>query len=137
MDYESVSTTFIFAACQIQSCVNITINDDCVVEESGEVFSVHLRRTLGLDRRIRLSSESAVVNITDNGRSSELCYKNLSLLPVLLLVLSVGLEQTSYTVLETNESVEVCAVIANDCTGAFSVRIRFRTLGGSAGIHTI
>ena len=80
MDYESVSATFTFAACQTRSCVNISITDDCVVEENGEVFNVHLRRTQGLDYRIRLSSESAVINITDNGiyRNSELwieiCY---------------------------------------------------------------
>ena len=47
--------------------MDIPITDDCVVEEEGEMFNIHLRRPQGLDYRIRLSSESAVVNITDNG----------------------------------------------------------------------
>ena len=45
--------------------MTVQINDDCILEVSGEVFNVHLRRTEGLDPRIKLSSESAVVNITD------------------------------------------------------------------------
>ena len=115
--------------------MDIPIINDCVVEESGEVFNVHLRRSLGLNYRIRLSSESTVVNITDNGnRNSEVYYYHYS--PALLLVLLVGLEQTSYTALESDESVEVCAVIANNCTEAFSLLIRFRTLDGSAGTDT-
>ena len=59
--------------------------------------------------------------------------RNLLLLSFLLLVLLVGLEQTSYTALESDESVEVCAVMANNCTEAFSLLVRFRTLDGSAG----
>ena len=67
LDYESVSAIFTFAACETRSCVDIPIIDDCVVEDNGEMFNVYLRRSPGLDHRIRLSSESAVVNITDNG----------------------------------------------------------------------
>ena len=49
----------------------------------------------------------------------------------------MGLEQTSYTALESDESVEVCAVTANNCTDAFSLIVRFRTLDGSAGTQLI
>ena len=73
LDYELTSTILTFVACQTRSCVDIPITDDCVVEEDGEVFNVHLRRPPSLDYRIRLSSESTVVNITDDdGRNSEL-----------------------------------------------------------------
>ena len=52
--------------------MDIPITDDCIVEHS-ETFHAHLLRTEGLDRRILLSSEPAVVNITDDdGRHSEL-----------------------------------------------------------------
>ena len=47
--------------------MDIPIIEDCVVEENGEVFNIDLRRPQGLDYRIRLSSKSTVVNITDNG----------------------------------------------------------------------
>ena len=71
-DYESTATILRFAACQTRSCVDIPITDDCIVEYS-ETFHAHLLRTEGLDHRIFLSPEPAVVNITDDdGRNSEL-----------------------------------------------------------------
>ena len=64
-DYEAVSTTLSFRTCNIRHCFRIYINDDCLVEDS-EGFMVQMKRTRGLDSRILLSSEAAVVNITDN-----------------------------------------------------------------------
>ena len=52
-----------------------------------------------------------------------------------LLVLSVGLEHTSYTVVKNDELIEVCNVVAPDgCFAAFPFWIRFRTYSDSAGI---
>ena len=53
--------------------MDIPITDDCIVEHSGETFHAHLLSTEGLDHRILLSPEPAVVNITDDdGRISEM-----------------------------------------------------------------
>ena len=46
--------------------MHIPTVDDCNLEERGELFEVELRRTRELNRRIRLTTTSAVVNITDN-----------------------------------------------------------------------
>ena len=52
--------------------MNISITDDCIVEESEEMFSVHLTSVPDQNRRIRVSSESAVITISDNdGSNSE------------------------------------------------------------------
>ena len=54
--------------------MTIPINDDCIVEHSGETFHVHLLETPGLDDRIMHTTEPAVVNITDDdGGISEPC----------------------------------------------------------------
>ena len=46
----------------------------------------------------------------------------------------MGLEQTAYTVVKTEGSVEVCVVIApDDCSVAFPFNIHFMTLSESAG----
>ena len=46
----------------------------------------------------------------------------------------MGLEQTSYTAIKMNESVEVCAIVISGCYAAFSFHINFKTLNDSAGI---
>ena len=75
LDYTSVTTSLIFAPCLTQSCVDIEIMDDCIVEDKGEEFDVFLMRPDGLDNRIQIKTAHAVVNITDeDGRNSELCY---------------------------------------------------------------
>ena len=78
LDYERTASFLRFAACQIRNCVDIPINDDCIVEHSGEIFHVHLLRMRSLDHRILLSPEPAIINITDdNGRNCELRYLSL------------------------------------------------------------
>ena len=52
MDYGSVDTTLLFAACEIRSCVNIPITNDDTLENT-ESFFVNLNRN-GLDSRITL-----------------------------------------------------------------------------------
>ena len=43
-------------------------------------------------------------------------------------------EQSSYTAVKANESVEVCIVmIPEDCSAVFPFNIRFRTVNDSAG----
>jgi hypothetical protein len=98
----------------MQKCLAIIIVDDCVVEENGEEFYIHLKNTPDLDHRIKLSSEPAVITINDDDS------------------LLVGLEQTSYTAIKMNESVEVCAIVISGCYAAFSFHINFKTLNDSA-----
>ena len=65
MDYGAVSTFLMFDSCEMQSCTNITIVDDTVLE-LPESFSVTLERTTGLDDRITLDPIDGVVEINDN-----------------------------------------------------------------------
>ena len=44
MDYGSVDVILMFAECQRRSCVNVTIEDDEVLETT-EFFSITLERT--------------------------------------------------------------------------------------------
>ena len=60
-----MDTLLSFAACQIRSCVNVSIIND-VVLENVESFDVTLERTLGLDSRITLNPVDGVIEITDN-----------------------------------------------------------------------
>ena len=46
--------------------MNILTVDDCNVKQPGAVFGVEMRRNINLDGRISLSSDPAIVNITDN-----------------------------------------------------------------------
>ena len=55
----------IFAACEIQQCVAVTIVDD-VVDEPDEVFHVSLERTPGMDSRITLHPTEGKIEIHDN-----------------------------------------------------------------------
>ena len=61
----------------MQKCLAIIIVDDCVVEENGEEFYIHLKNTPDLDHRIKLSSEPAVITINDDDcKNNELHYRN-------------------------------------------------------------
>ena len=64
-DYDPVSTTLAFGACDIRRCVEISIVDDVIVELT-EPFFVTLERTSGLDSRIMLNPVYTKVDITDN-----------------------------------------------------------------------
>ena len=65
MDYTPRSAVFTFGECKGQSCVNISIVNDSTVEKD-ESFSVTLGSAPNLDNRIKLDSESTVVEIIDN-----------------------------------------------------------------------
>ena len=65
MDYTSRSAVFTFGECKRQICVNISIVNDPIVEKD-ETFSVALDSTPNLDNRIKLDSESVMVEIIDN-----------------------------------------------------------------------
>ena len=65
MDYTPRSAVFTFGECKRQSCVNISIVNDSIVEKD-ESFSVALDSAPNLDNRIKLDPESAVVEIIDN-----------------------------------------------------------------------
>ena len=60
-----MDTLLSFAACQIRSCVNVSIINDIVLE-NVDSFDVTLERTLGLDSRITLNPVDGVIEITDN-----------------------------------------------------------------------
>ena len=65
MDYESLSTSLMFAACETQRCVNVTIVDDTTVE-AIEIFAITLERTHDLDSRIMLKTVNEIIEIIDN-----------------------------------------------------------------------
>ena len=65
MDYTPRSAVFTFGECKRQSCVNISIVNDSIVEKD-ESFSVTLGSAPNMDNRIKLDSESTVVDIIDN-----------------------------------------------------------------------
>ena len=65
MDYETLSTTLMFAACETRCCVDVAIVDDMTVE-SIETFAVTLERTSDLDSRITLNPVDGEIEITDN-----------------------------------------------------------------------
>ena len=68
MDYGAVSTTLRFDACQRQKCVNISIQNDGVLEQL-ESFFVNLARTPELDCRITLDPVDGDIEILDfNGK---------------------------------------------------------------------
>ena len=54
-----------FASCETRACINVTIEDDNVVELT-ESFSVKLNRTDGLDERIILEPVEAEIEIINN-----------------------------------------------------------------------
>ena len=61
----AVEEGLIFAACEIQQCVAVTIVDD-VVDEPNEVFHVSLEGTPGMDSRITLDPMEGKIEIHDN-----------------------------------------------------------------------
>ena len=65
MDYETLSTTLMFAACDTRRCVNVAIVNDIIVE-SIETFAITLERTSNLDSRITLNPMDEEIEIIDN-----------------------------------------------------------------------
>ena len=65
MDYETFSTTLMFAACETQHCVNVATIDDRIVE-LNEMFVITLERTPDLDSRIMLNPVAGHVEIIDD-----------------------------------------------------------------------
>ena len=65
MDYGALSTTLIFAACEMRHCDNISIVDDVTLEMT-ESFSVTLERTPDLSSRITLNPVDGKMNIFDD-----------------------------------------------------------------------
>ena len=64
-DYNRVSTTLMFDACDLtSSCYTVSAIDDQVLEALRETFSVSLER--GTDTRIRVNQIPATVSISDN-----------------------------------------------------------------------
>ena len=94
-------------SCAHRACVGIAINEDCHVE-SNEEFEVVMSRTEGLDNRIILSTESALVTIDDNS------------------LVTISLSDT--VVIEEDSGIaEVCAVLTNENCPA----ILFNSLGSN------
>ena len=68
-DYESVDTVLTFGTNSAESCVDINIADDSVVEQL-ELFIVTLERPPDLDDRVSLSlTQGVIVIINDDGES--------------------------------------------------------------------
>ena len=65
-DYDGLPATVKFPVCALGTCVNVTIADDAVVENT-ESFRISLTRTTGLDSRITLTGTTEI-QISDNDR---------------------------------------------------------------------
>ena len=65
MDYGAVSTLIIFDPCETRQCMDITIINDGIPENT-ESFFVTLVRTSDLDPRITLDPVAGETMITDN-----------------------------------------------------------------------
>ena len=111
LDYEPVDTTVTFEPCARVRAIGIPIIDDARVEWFLETFTVHLVRTESTDRRIRIDSSRAVVEIQDNDT-------------VLL-----GFDSAEYTVNE-GESFDLGVNLSGDAT--CPVDFDFDVLLGSA-----
>ena len=61
-----MSTTLRFAACETQTCVNITIIESVAVDRKVETFVVALERTPDLPDRIILDAVNGSITILDN-----------------------------------------------------------------------
>ena len=72
MDYGSIYTTLLFAACESQKCVNIPITNDNTLENT-ESFFVNLNRN-GLDSRITLNPTRGEIEILDDDDSMVIPY---------------------------------------------------------------
>ena len=115
-DYAEVNPALTFNSCAHRACVGIAINEDCHVE-SNEEFEVVMSRPEGLDSRIILSTESALVTINDNS------------------LVAISLSDT--VVIEEDSGIaEVCAVLTNEnCPAIFPLELKFKTEFDSAGTY--
>ena len=64
-DYSGVPATMTFSRCNQRKCVDVSVKNDAIVENT-ESFSIRLTRPSGLDSRITLTSTATVVEIMDN-----------------------------------------------------------------------
>ena len=64
-DYTSINTELTLEACDKQSCIDIVIENDCLVENREERFSVVLDRGVGMVEAIRLEPGMGYVIIMD------------------------------------------------------------------------
>ena len=66
-----------FAANQMESCVEVLIVDDDVLEQT-ESFDVHLERVPGLNENIRVVTRESVVNILNDDSESDCILARMS-----------------------------------------------------------
>ena len=137
--------SFSFEYCQLRSCLNISINNDNVMEEFLEAFSVRLGTIAGLSEGIMLKPViSRVLIFDDKGQCHELCVLYSSMMHHCLSLclccscpsqteLLIGFDD--YAVNESDSSVVVCVVLSNesnDCRVVFQFDIMVYTEDGTA-----
>ena len=64
-DYISINTHLFFDTCENLSCIDIVIEEDCLVERYEERFSVVLDRGVGMVESISLQPATGYVIIID------------------------------------------------------------------------
>ena len=74
MDYGTLSTTLMFAACEMRQCDNISIVDDVTLEMT-ESFSVTLERTPDLSSMITLNPVDGKMDVFDDDDRKHNYYK--------------------------------------------------------------
>ena len=138
MDYVSVYTILEFDTCDTRHCTEIPIVNDMIVELT-ESFFVTLERTLGLDSRITLDPVNGEIEITDDDGVYYYHAHTWNIFRIYMASFTeavVGLEMTSYTVLENVGVVEVCTIVYSPslpCPINHPFNVRFSTDDGTAG----
>ena len=141
MDYESLSTTLMFAACETRRCVNVVIEDDVLVERDETV--VVTLETPDSGCCVVASPVTGKINILNNDGNyflnilHHLSYSESVILPFNPVAV-VGLERTLYHTAESVGVVEVCAVVYSphqECPIVFPFDIKLSTADRTAGMH--
>ena len=73
MDYRPLDVISMFDECERRRCVNVAITQD-LVDEDGELFTFHLRRTTGLSPCIGLDPVNGSIIVDDGEEHIMLCF---------------------------------------------------------------
>ena len=124
--------------CGREICVEVMINDDCVLGEGDEVFAITLQRSPGQPEGVVFGREDAEVTITaiDEGKSyTYICQLGkrpcTQYLHFQYSAITVGLRDD--TVSEGDGVVRVCIEIKDGCSATFAFDATASTADDTAG----
>ncbi|CAI8052156.1 hypothetical protein GBAR_LOCUS28548, partial [Geodia barretti] len=112
-DYDGVSGTLSFTSDATESCVTITVEDDSTRESVPECFTVALLDVTGAD--------------FEEPRIATVCIEDNDVLPV-----TIGMEQTEYTVGEVDDYQLVCFGVLSGNIDSREIVFDYTTASGTA-----